>query len=706
MHKVTYGIKSIFILILFSTICSGRVFSESIKNFDNNVHLDKQLNLVDAVHFLNRTGFGPELNALKALIGKTRRNAIKETLQNIKTFSQTPPPFWVTTRAPPHWGKNDLPPKERNHFVTSRTKEFENLQLWWAKEIAQTTSPLTERLVLFWTNHFVSAYSGVDYWARAIARQNSNLREIAATSFDKILLKSLQEPAILNYLDNDRNRKGKPNENLGRELLELFTLGEGNYTEKDVIEASRALTGWRVSRHKNLSFWEDKWTHDHGRKDIFGNVGNHTTQDLINLILEHPETRNFITRKFWVYFVSETFFPQETLNQIAQKFYESKYDIKVLLKNILQSREFWSPKVRGTIVKSPVDYVIGTIRALQLSPSNFDKYPVILKNMGQELFNPPNVGGWLTGQSWVTPSSMIERIKFSETILSEKNILMSKREIDELYYFLKKSKLKGAIAEKKDDKESRSMNKRVNGFQAKSALLSGRGRSLNGKRKPKIRIGFINAQVGNTHWHTLAIELIVDQRGFRIQFRDHLCDPFCFDTKNQSLSIFLRDDSEEIQRKFTNLNNDEKLMIALVAGSLGNIADLITEGRHYERHTYLYNWIELLRQKGTEFRKKEWVTPLLASNDFFTVDHGFKAEPSITKQPMMMSMGMRGMRTNIGILPCGFLPVGSLGSWKSNVFSLIRSKNIAAYLSSIPHQFKGSGKSLDDVLLHPAYNVR
>ena len=704
MQKGTYKYPLIFILSLFSIGCSDRVFGSSYKSFVDSTHLDKKLNIVDAVHFLNRTGFGAELNALEALIGKTRRNAITEVIQNIKKVSQTPPPLWVTSRAPPHWGKNDLPPKERNHFVTSRTNEFENLQLWWAREIAQTTSPLTERLVLFWTNHFVSAFSGVDYWARAMARQHFNLRKVAATSFDRILLGSLQEPAILNYLDNDRNRKGKPNENLGRELLELFTLGEGNYTEKDVIEASRALTGWRVSRHKNLSFWEDKWAHDRGRKEIFGKIGNHTTRNLIDLILEHPETKNFITKKFWGYFVSETYFPQDTLNHIAQKFYKSKYDVKVLLKNILESREFWSPKVRGTIVKSPIDFVFGTIRALQLSPSNFDKYPVILKNMGQELFNPPNVGGWPKGRSWVTPSSMIERAKFVEEIISEKNIIKSNRKINKLHRFLINKHSQSESNSKKFEKKKKIIRKKVLGFHADTALLSGRGRSLTGRRKPKIRIGFINATVGNTFWYTLGVEFIVDQLGFRIRFRNDLCDPFCFSNKSQSLSFFFSDDFNKIQRKFRNLNDDERLMVASIAGSLGEIGELIAKGHYYQRHRYLDDWVQLLRKKHIEFKKKKWVSSLIIKNTHFQVEHGYYPEQSRVQNNMMM--GRDSIPMGIGIVPCGKKPLSSFKELKSKVSRITSSNSLAFYFSSVPDEFANEENSLQKTLSHPAFNVR
>ena len=160
--------------------------------------------------------------------------------------------------------------------------------------------------MLFWHNHFVSAFSSLNGWSIALARQNQMFRRLCIGSFRDLLIAVLQDPAMLNYLDNDKNRKQRPNENLGRELMELFTLGEGHFTEKDVKEASRALTGWRVSRAKNLSFWNDGWTHDKGHKLILGREGKFGPLNLVDILLDQPQTASYITRKFWRYFISET----------------------------------------------------------------------------------------------------------------------------------------------------------------------------------------------------------------------------------------------------------------------------------------------------------------------------------------------------------------------------------------------------------------
>ena len=181
----------------------------------------------------------------------------------------------------------------------ARDREMGEFRLWWVKEMIETPSPQTERLVLFWHNHFVSTYPALDEQSTSLARQNLMFRRQGSGNFRLMLKEVIRDAAMLNYLDNDNNKRNAPNENLARELLELFTLGEGNYDEHTVKEAARALTGYRTNKLRDLSFEISPWDQDRGLKNILGSWGFHDGDDLIDLILEQPSSSEFITRKFW-----------------------------------------------------------------------------------------------------------------------------------------------------------------------------------------------------------------------------------------------------------------------------------------------------------------------------------------------------------------------------------------------------------------------
>jgi uncharacterized protein (DUF1800 family) len=254
--------------------------------------------------------------------------------------------------------------EERRAFVREQAQNTQRLRGWWLAEMVATPSPLTERMTLFWHNHFVSSQLKVRL-ARLMYAQNATFRAHALGSFGALLHAAAREPAMVLYLDSAQNRKGAPNENFAREVMELFTLGEGQYTEQDVKEAARAFTGWSYDRVAG-EFVERPRLHDDGEKTIFGRRGRFDGDDVLDLILARPETARFVVAKLWREFVSPE--PDAAaVARIAADFRQAHYDLKVALRGLLLDPAFWSPDNRGTLVKSPVATPSSSIRATRLS---------------------------------------------------------------------------------------------------------------------------------------------------------------------------------------------------------------------------------------------------------------------------------------------------------------------------------------------------
>ncbi len=312
---------------------------------------------------------------------------------------------------------------------------------WWSVRLLTTRRPLQEKMTLFWHDHFATSASKV-LAPMTMYRQNEVLRENATGKFRTLLGEISKDPAMLFWLDNQENVKGKPNENFAREVMELFTLGVGNYTEKDVQEAARAFTGWSIQRlsrdqalikRRQAEFAFRPPRHDSGEKTVLGKVGNLTGDDVLDLLCEKPRTSEYLTQKIWKWFVSPN--PSEAVvAKYAKVFRESDLDIKALLRSIMLSEEFVSPVSMRSIVKNPVDFCVVTFRQLGVGAvmeraiaQSSEEEPIrraliapafltqlAMKNMGMWLLYPPDVDGWEGGDAWITSATMVERMKWSE----------------------------------------------------------------------------------------------------------------------------------------------------------------------------------------------------------------------------------------------------------------------------------------------------
>ncbi len=378
----------------------------------------KLVTLDDARHLLNRTGFGASPSELLNLIGKTRAQAVDSVVDGLSRETINPLPKWTRQFAPYHATRNELSKVQRREFNEAREREIRELRQWWIREMIETNSPQTEKLVLFWHNHFSTGYSSINDQAISIARQHSTLRQHAAGNFRKFLKAIIRDPAMLNYLDNNNSKKSAPNENLARELLELFTLGEGNYDESDIRNTARALTGFGFNQYSNMQFLFNPYQHDATEKVIFDQVGTFHGDDVVDLILKQPAAASFIATKFWNAMISHKAPTKKQIEGPASIFRNANYEITALYKSILLSDEFWDTANRNNLIRSPVSLTIGTIRSTGIVPVNWQTLSEELKEIGQELFEPPNVAGWPGGKAWITPSRLLNRLEWLKSFNS------------------------------------------------------------------------------------------------------------------------------------------------------------------------------------------------------------------------------------------------------------------------------------------------
>ncbi len=368
----------------------------------------------DARHLLARTGFGPTEAEVRMYAPLTRGEAVAKLLRETRTTAVTPPPASAVDTSPLRPPRGEmLSEVDRKAFQQQQVREGLELRAWWVQEMLATSSPLTERMTLFWHNHFVSAQPKVRV-ARLMYRQNVTLREYAVGNFGVLLHAIAKDPAMIIYLDSAQNRKGAPNENFAREAMELFTLGEGHYTEQDVKEAARAFTGWSLERETGTFVFRPR-LHDDGTKVVLAKSGHFDGDAVLDILLARPETAEFVTIKLWREFVSPD--PDKTeIARIARRFRESNYDIKTALRELLTGDAFYAPASRAVLVKSPIELVVGTLRQLDINPGTTLPFAVAAAGMGQNLMSPPNVKGWPGGETWINTTTLLARKQYLDRV--------------------------------------------------------------------------------------------------------------------------------------------------------------------------------------------------------------------------------------------------------------------------------------------------
>ena len=299
---------------------------------------------------------------------------------------------------------------------TNPRQGLPDLQLWWLNRMLTTKRPLQEKMTLFWHGHFATGASKVGSTAK-MAQQNQLFRQQALGSFSTLLKAVSIDPAMMRWLDNDTNQKGSPNENYAREVMELFTMGIGTYTEQDVKEGARALTGWVAKRDATQSDFVQK-RFDDGSKTYLGHTGNLGLDDVVGILSSSPNTAKFVGRKLARFFISDS--PDDgTIAAIANTFSASNGDMKQVLRTVLTSPAFMDPSQFMNKITSPAEYVVSNLKIL--GAKAVDKSVLAaMKNMGQELFEPPNVAGWSGGHSWLNTDTIFTRLNFADRITSNR----------------------------------------------------------------------------------------------------------------------------------------------------------------------------------------------------------------------------------------------------------------------------------------------
>ena len=388
-----------------------------------------------AAHLIERAGFGAPPEEIRRLAALTPQQAVAELVDyesitsDLKPFDESiiwdpgmdpfPPSRAEAVRIArergvglgekvlPDGAQRRLQPVVDKFFygLYSNNIETGRLGLWWANRMLLSRRPLEEKLTLFWHGHFASGENKTrDY--RMMLKQNEMFRANASGKLRDLLVGILKDPAMLVYLDNGENVKQHPNENFGRELLELFTMGVGNYTERDVREAARAFTGWT---NDVLAFKFDRGQHDFGDKVFLGRTGAFDGEDIIDIILAQKVTAEYVSGKLYRFFVRDEIAPA-VRTELGNTFRDSGYQVKPLLKRIFLSKDFYSSPSFATQIKGPVHLVVSTYKKLGLRDlPTIPDFGRMTASLGQSLFDPPNVAGWAGGRTWITPSTLLQR---------------------------------------------------------------------------------------------------------------------------------------------------------------------------------------------------------------------------------------------------------------------------------------------------------
>lgn len=293
--------------------------------------------------------------------------------------------------------------------------DLSSLKRWWLFRMARTKRPLLEKMTLFWHNHFATANYKVEN-SRWMWQQNRLFRQHALGKFPALLKAVALDAAMLSWLDGNENRKGAANENFGRELLELFTLGvNGGYTEADVKAAARAFTGWHWDDAKHKAVF-DPDQHDKGVKVFLGHTGRLHADDILNIVAEHPSTARFLSIKLLRFFQQDDPTPN-MIDACGHIYMQSGGDIRQMVGSILRSPAFYAPEARFAHFKSPTEYALILMRTLNIPLSYGGEIHDALAQMGQELFNPPDVKGWREGKTWFNTTSLTARQTFTQQVL-------------------------------------------------------------------------------------------------------------------------------------------------------------------------------------------------------------------------------------------------------------------------------------------------
>lgn len=321
--------------------------------------------------------------------------------------------------------RRDLDKADKKRVREQSRDDLRNLNLLWLEEMTRGKAQLREKIALFWHGHFASRNINILYQQQLL----HVIRKNALGNFRELLRGVSKSAAIIAFLNNQQNKKQHPNENFAREVMELFTMGRGNYTENDIKEAARAFTGWNFKLNGDFVF--RAFDHDTGTKTVLGKSGKFDGDDVLDILLEKRETARFIARKMYKFLVNDTLVPEERIHWLADRFYDSNYEIMRLLEDIVRSDWFYAPENMGNRIKSPVEYWIGIRRVLPMQLEDPEVQLKLQRVLDQVLFFPPNVAGWPGGKAWIDSSSLMMRLRIPQMIIDREDLDVQTKEDDD-----------------------------------------------------------------------------------------------------------------------------------------------------------------------------------------------------------------------------------------------------------------------------------
>ena len=366
-------------------------------------------NQVKNQHLLWRSGFGPaveQLNELSKYTPSQYYNAIiKASEKNPAYINVAGEDLINMYEGLMDAGKrSQLNADERRELARKQREAVKTLNIYWLKEMVASPAQLREKMAFFWHGHFASRNQNIFYNQLLL----HTIRKNALGDFATLLKEVSHSASMLYFLNNQQNRKGRPNENFAREVMELFTLGRGNYTENDIKEAARAFTGWTANARGEFIFRKN--FHDDGTKQFMGKKGNFDGDDILNMLLNNKQTARYITQKIYRFFVNDKI-DEKITEDLAGKFYKSNYNIGKLMEEIFTSDWFYNEKNIGAKIKSPIELLAGIQRMVPMQLDNDNALMQLQRLLGQQLLYPPNVAGWPGGKSWIDSSTLMTRMR-------------------------------------------------------------------------------------------------------------------------------------------------------------------------------------------------------------------------------------------------------------------------------------------------------
>ncbi len=380
-------------------------------------------------HLLWRAAFGPMAENVNELADVSQKELYK-ILE--KTSSKKPDEINVATNAFDGLIKGvqdlgqmqKLTQDQKKQLRKQSVDDIKNLNITWLNEMINSEAQLREKMSLFWHGHFACRVVNIYFQQQLL----NVIRANALGNFGDLLREVSKSPAMLSFLNNQQNRKQHPNENFAREVMELFTMGRGNYTETDIREAARAYTGWGFN--VKGEFVNRPFLHDTGSKTFLGKTGNFDGDDIIDIILEQKATAKFITAKIYKYFVNDEV-DNEKVEKLAEKFYRDNYNLQKLMNEIFLSDWFYEEKNIGTRIKSPVELIVGVRRLIPMELEKPESQLLFQRVLGQVLFYPPNVAGWPGGKNWIDSSALMFRMRLAQILTNADAFLIQPKDDDD-----------------------------------------------------------------------------------------------------------------------------------------------------------------------------------------------------------------------------------------------------------------------------------